>query len=739
MKKQNTLFAFALLFSLWGLGQTAMAQKARKEVSRAQAKTLMLKQQKAEPSDLSCTLEYQVVDGVAFIDIPAGIYDYVVVNPTPGLCIVIPGIFGQTDDTYGDDFRFEAGKIYHFLVAFHDGGSFATTGDCVTLTVTDGTPFHPVQDLTGEIDADGDVILRWKAPTKKSEEVILLSEGFESVEHMGAPTSGWTTIDADGDSHCWQGMPSPYINLHGGNMTISSWSHDGQALSPNNYLISPKVEGATKLKFYYSVNDGYPGDHYAVMASSGTAVSDFQLLYEETPNGISKDAIRIGSTSNNGSKPQSGWIERAVNLPVGTKYIAFRHYNCTAQNYILIDDVEISAGNSVLGYTYTVYRDGYKIKEGLLETTYEDTDVPAGEHTYCVEVQYTGGVSPKACVDITVEPHAFNPVTGLTATQDGMDAVLQWVAPAGKDEIVLLKESFESVEYEGIPAGWIAVDADGDGKNWGVLLPAEPATAWVNPHNGEAVIGSFSWLGAALTPDNYLISPKVEGATKVKYYFAVNANYPAEHYAVMASSTGTNLSDFTLVFEETSTGSKIADIKRDEYSGQTEWIERTVDLPAGTKYVAFRHYNSTNQNFIVFDDIEISGSSPGPVYTYSIYRNNVQIASEVTETTYRDVNLIPGSYTYGVKVVYPNGESSVEEATLTIMSLPETVTTRPYTLTIHGHRISVTCRGEVCIYDMNGRFVVTGADMVEYTAQIGVYIIRISVDGRTYVEKVTVK
>ncbi|WP_080737629.1 DUF2436 domain-containing protein [Porphyromonas gulae] len=551
MKKQNSLFAFALLFSLWGLGQTAMAQKMRKEVSPARAKTLMLKQQKAEPSDLSkfrdepipggmariileahdvwgdgsgyqmlidadhtaygneippptplgqcltedcnipatlydpfefkvpaaadpsCTPEYQVVDGVASIDLPAGIYDYVVVNPSPGLCIVIPGIFGQADDTYGDDFRFEAGKIYHFLVAFQNGTSFSTTGDYVTLTVTDGTPFHPVQNLT--------------------------------------------------------------------------------------------------------------------------------------------------------------------------------------------------------------------------------------------------------------------------ATQDGMDAVLQWAAPAGKDETVLLKEGFESVEYEGIPAGWIAVDADGDGKNWGVLLPTEPATAWVNPHNGEAVIGSFSWLGTAFTPDNYLISPKVEGATKVKYYFAVNANYPAEHYAVMASSTGANPSDFTLVFEETSTGSKIADTKRDEYSGQTEWIERTVDLPAGTKYVAFRHYDCTNQNFIVFDDIEISGSSPGPAYTYSIYRNNVQIASGVTQTTYRDVNLLPGTYTYGVKVVYPDGESPVEEATLTITSLSETVTTRPYALTVDGHRIAVTCRGEVRIYDMNGRSVVTGSDVVEYMAQTGVYVIRISVDGRTYVEKVAVK
>ena len=124
---------------------------------------------------------------------------------------------------------------------------------------------------------------------------------------------------------------------------------------------------------------------------------------------------------------------------------------------------------------------------------------------------------------------------------------------------------------------------------------------------------------------------------------------------------------------------------------------------------------------------------------YSIYRKGTEIASAVTETTYRDVNLVPDTYTYGVKVIYPDGESPVEEVTLTITSLPETVTTRPYALTVHGHLIAVTCKGEVRIYDMNGRSVVTGSDVVEYTAHTGTYVIRISVNGRTYVEKGTVK
>ena len=49
------------------------------------------------------------------------------------------------------------------------------------------------------------------------------------------------------------------------------------------------------------------------------------------------------------------------------------------------------AEQAVRSYTYTVYRDGVKIASGLTEPTFLDEDVPAGEHTYCVEVQYQEG------------------------------------------------------------------------------------------------------------------------------------------------------------------------------------------------------------------------------------------------------------------------------------------------------------------------------------------------------------
>lgn len=69
------------------------------------------------------------------------------------------------------------------------------------------------------------------------------------------------------------------------------------------------------------------------------------------------------------------------------------------------------AEQAVRSYTYTVYRDGVKIASGLTEPTFLDEDVPAGEHTYCVEVQYQEGVSDKVCVDVEVKDFKRLPIS----------------------------------------------------------------------------------------------------------------------------------------------------------------------------------------------------------------------------------------------------------------------------------------------------------------------------------------
>ncbi|MFY9591868.1 MAG: choice-of-anchor J domain-containing protein, partial [Bacteroidales bacterium] len=160
-------------------------------------------------------------------------------------------------------------------------------------------------------------------------------------------------------------------------------------------------------------------------------------------------------------------------------------------------------------------------------------------------------------------------------------------------QTIILEEGFEGGS---LPTGWTVVDADGDGQNWSVTTSS-------TSHSGSYYIMSRSWNTNPLNPNNYLITPLVEGATNIKYYFKVNVNYPYEHYAVMASTTGNALTNFQIIFEETATATN-------------DWIERNINLPAGTKYVAFRHYNSTDQDYLALDDITIfSGNSACPPIT----------------------------------------------------------------------------------------------------------------------------
>ena len=208
-----------------------------------------------------------------------------------------------------------------------------------------------------------------------------------------------------------------------------------------------------------------------------------------------------------------------------------------------------------------------------------------------------------------------------------------------------------------------------------------------------------------------------------------------------ASSTGNDASNFANALLEEVLTAKTVVTAPEAIRGtraQGTWYQKTVQLPAGTKYVAFRHFDCTDFFWINLDDVVIT-SGNAPSYTYTIYRNNTQIASGVTETTYRDPDLAAGFYTYGVKVVYPNGESAIETATLNITSLADVTAQKPYTLTVVGKTITVTCQGEAMIYDMNGRRLAAGRNTVVYTAQGGYYAVMVVVDGKSYVEKLAVK
>ena len=196
---------------------------------------------------------------------------------------------------------------------------------------------------------------------------------------------------------------------------------------------------------------------------------------------------------------------------------------------------------------------------------------------------------------------------------------------------MILSEGFESCSHGELPAGWTALDADGDGHSWFAWDYSEkPIDDNGNPESFDKMsVNSESYLEdtrVALTPDNWLISPQVPLKGKLSLWVrGADATDFAEHFAIYLSTAGKDVADFTTVLiPETVT--------------QSVFTEYTVDLSAyagQVGYIAIRHFNVTNMfrlsvdNITITDDwVEVDGvTSP---YTldglddHSIYEVEVQ-------------------------------------------------------------------------------------------------------------------
>ncbi len=316
------------------------------------------------------------------------------------------------------------------------------------------------------------------------------------------------------------------------------------------------------------------------------------------------------------------------------------------------------------GYAYNIYRDDELIKT-VTDLIFVDESVPSGEHTYCVETVYGEEcASDQVCVDIEIEI-VCNPVENLNAQVNGDVVTLTWEeATRSNSELnrgkgVVLTEGFEEDQ---LPEGWTVIDNDGDGHNWEPANYFSPDYPGANGSSNYITSESYynpTWT--ILLPDNFLITPELNltnGGTLTYWVSAQDANYPADHYGVFVSTTGNNASDFgdNPLFEETLTAKHVGPKGPRGTNDMGTWYQRTVELPSGTKYVAFRHFNCTDQFKINIDDVEITdegGNVDPPVsdFTFNIYRNETLIGT-VSELTYVDEGVAVGDYTYCVETVY---------------------------------------------------------------------------------------
>jgi hypothetical protein len=127
--------------------------------------------------------------------------------------------------------------------------------------------------------------------------------------------------DDDGDGNKWEILSQAVVSY--------SWKSGPGVLTPDNYIVTKEAYAITATsKLTYKVKAvGYP-DYYAVVVSEDG--ENFENVFAEA----------YSSTTQ---------VTREVDLSAYAGkglYIGFRHYNCTNQYYIFIDDIQLTDGSA---------------------------------------------------------------------------------------------------------------------------------------------------------------------------------------------------------------------------------------------------------------------------------------------------------------------------------------------------------------------------------------------------------
>ena len=285
--------------------------------------------------------------------------------------------------------------------------------------------------------------------------------------------ANWTLIDADGDGYPWMSLSNlDNYTTYYSSITIEAQSGTDAALSgsyinginaltPDNYLISPEVTLGGTLTFYArSLDADYP-EHFgiAVSTSTNTSTSDFTTIQEWD------------------TEYDTEWHPYTVDLSSysGQGYIAFRDFNAYDQYIVMIDDVTLTAPPSEWIETVDVIGDSYTLSNLIPETPYvvEVRAICGGED----------GESHWISETFTTPPACFQPEVTVSNVTGG-SAEISWT---GNAESYLLTYSTNGD----------IVDADYDATSPYILCNLEAGTTYEIQVQGNCGTEGLSRWGNA--------------------------------------------------------------------------------------------------------------------------------------------------------------------------------------------------------------------------------------------------
>lgn len=201
----------------------------------------------------------------------------------------------------------------------------------------------------------------------------------------------WTIIDGNNDGSTW-------TTLYNGNDMgmMLSFSYDNTTytdITPNDWLVTPKLHTTTGSSVTMTwdaaaADDTYYAEHYGVYVSTtNTDTNSFTLVNEWTLTSSSTESMNLDLSAYAGQDI----------------YVAFRHFNCTGQYVLLIDNVNIYEGVYV--------PDTLTVTVATMDATMGTTNPAPGTYQYAeTETVQLAGV-----------PNSGYHFTGWVYTTDGVN------------------------------------------------------------------------------------------------------------------------------------------------------------------------------------------------------------------------------------------------------------------------------------------------------------------------------
>jgi hypothetical protein len=426
------------------------------------------------PENADNNLETQniVADGSVTIVIPAGTYDYIMLNPTPGDRLWISSEFGNMGGR-GDDVTFVAGHEYLFLITLGSNGNDRT--DLYETTVPENltvVPGDTYANVAWEDNDDALWNLRWR-PYNEGGDGVLWDFPIDDLNWMDE----WYTVNNDTDTLNWE---PTYTNSEHTNIVwySESWSSANGASDPDNWLISPETNLQGTLSFLLGGVTSWP-DHIGVYAVIGWDPETGYAPAEE-------DLILIGEFDCSSDESEATFTADLSQFNGQVGRLVFRHFDSYNNYYVYLDDIKIEGPAAPWNYVNDLNTTNYTI-EGLTPST-----------KYEVQVQAPGTIIEGEWTDV-VEFTTLPAVYMLGQINDQ-----QWAANVGTKMAYNAEDNLYTATItidNGESFGFTTVLAeDNDGGAWNYIEPFR----FGPESNGDFVYNDeYNGQPLQLTFDNY--------------------------------------------------------------------------------------------------------------------------------------------------------------------------------------------------------------------------------------------